>query len=951
MTRGGGERDLGVFVPAIMGAGLLFSLSVLVLDGVEQVIGRRHRATVSHAQARTVVALTRGDSSGVPSRFDPSQGRRTLMILAAVCLGAALYVAPGAWFNYVRPHGYLDEVAWVLALALAMAVTVGVVGVVLGASALRPDRWSTPARRALWAAERLTRHPDAPPLHRTWGRRWHGTASAVIVLLGVAGGMWTLAVAMNARILHTWDVRWADMLDRWDGRWRWTEPLGRTEVAVAVAVVAAVVGWRRAPRMVVAHGAAVATGVVVNVVVKAVVDRPRPVGASAATALASYPSGHVLQAVVLAVFVTAWMRVLLGRRALTSVAGVALGSGALLCAVARVTEAAHWPSDVVGGALLGGTVASVAVLAAQPRTLVGSERLWLRLPSGVVVGARRLARLMVVVAVVVVAVLMITVGVPADPEATLGTERLQQALQLALLGLVVVAWLVSWRFEALGAALLAVAGTVMAWFAALQYRPTVAIVIAVAFLAPALLLWLSWQHGQSLRSLVTLAVTTTALVSAVWVGASTVHDRYFGPTHPASSVVLPAPDEVRWIWTGGLSPNGFRVVAGVRDVDQRVEFLVATDSAFTQPTVLPATVQRAERGVVGAAFDTAEPGRTYHVAVRVEGRRDDARTARVRTPLVGPQSFRVAFASCARTGSNGAVYDAIAEVDPLLYVITGDAHYGDVATDDPGRLLDVWERTLTAPAQQALYAQVAVAYVWDDHDYGGNDSDASSSARAMAQQVYRDLVPHSPLPRVDDIGQSFVIGRVRFVLTDTRSHRQAADDGSGTLLGAAQQAWLIDEARAARRAGELLVWVSPTPWIGAASPASDTWAGFADERRRVADALVDAGVDDLVMLAGDAHMVAIDDGTHSGYATGGGGGFPVAHGSALDRRGSVKGGPYSEGTFPGGGQFGVMEVVDDGGPEIEVTLSGRTWRGDTLVSFTRSFTLTAAAAVTDSASG
>lgn len=944
MPRTAPERDRGVFVPAIMGAGLLFSLTVLVLDGVEQVIGRRHRGAIARVRADAVVALTRGESPQAALTARRSQSRSTLMILAAVCLGVALYVGPGAWFNYVRPHGYLDEVAWVLALALALAVTAGVVGVVLGVSALRPDRWSTPARRALWATERLTRRgDDEPGVQRSWARRWHGAASSVILVSGVASGMWTLSVAMNARVVQTWDARWADRLSRWNGPWQWAEPVGRTEVAVGVAVMAAVVGWGRARRLVIAHGAAVAVGVLVNVVVKAVVDRPRPAGATGATALTSYPSGHVIQAVIVAVFATAWVGVLLRRRVVTALVGVASGGLALACAVARVTEAAHWPSDAVGGLLLGGTVASVAVLAARPPTLVVPERIWLSVPSVVVVWARRGARLLVVAAVVALAVLMITVGVPADPEATLGAERLQQAIQLGLLGVVLTAWLVSWRFEAIGAALLAIAGTAMAWFAALQYRPTVALLIAVVFLAPAFLLWLSWQHGQSLGSLAALAVTTTAVVSAVWVGASTVHDRYFGPTHPASSVALAASSDVRWIWTGDLSSNGFRVVAAVREMSEGVEFLVATDSAFSQATVLPATVHRADRGVVGATFDAAEPGRPYWVAVRVGGRPDTARTAFVHTPLSGPQSFRVAFGSCARTGSNGSVYDAIRHIDPLLYVITGDAHYGDVATDDPGRLLDVWERTLTAPAQQALYAQVPVAYVWDDHDYGGNDSDASSPARAMAQQVYRDLVPHAPLPRADDIGHSFVIGRVRFVLTDTRSHRQAADDGTGTLLGATQESWLIDEARAARRAGQLLVWVSPTPWIGTASPTSDTWAGFAAERRWVADALVAAGVDDLVMLAGDAHMVAIDDGTHSGYATGGGGGFPVAHGSALDRRGSTKGGPFSEGAFPGGGQFGVMEVVDDGGPEIQVTLSGRTWRGDTLVEFTTSFAVASTA--------
>ena len=87
------------------------------------------------------------------------------------------------------------------------------------------------------------------------------------------------------------------------------------------------------------------------------------------------------------------------------------------------------------------------------------------------------------------------------------------------------------------------------------------------------------------------------------------------------------------------------------------------------------------------------------------------------------------------------------------------------------------------------------------------------------------------------------------------------------------------------------------------------------------------------MVSGDAHMVAIDDGTNSGYGPDGSPGFPVLHAAALDRPGSVKGGPYSHGAFPGGGQFGRIEIRDDGGPTIDVRLSGHTWRGEELVHY------------------
>jgi hypothetical protein len=95
---------------------------------------------------------------------------------------------------------------------------------------------------------------------------------------------------------------------------------------------------------------------------------------------------------------------------------------------------------------------------------------------------------------------------------------------------------------------------------------------------------------------------------------------------------------------------------------------------------------------------------------------------------------------------------------------------------------------------------------------------------------------------------------------------------------------------------------------------------------------VDAGMQDrLVMVAGDAHMVALDAGQHTDYSTTGAGGFPLLQAAALDRPGSVKGGPYSGGTHPGGGRYGEIVVDDTGGETLEVTLRGRTWEGELLV--------------------
>lgn len=82
------------------------------------------------------------------------------------------------------------------------------------------------------------------------------------------------------------------------------------------------------------------------------------------------------------------------------------------------------------------------------------------------------------------------------------------------------------------------------------------------------------------------------------------------------------------------------------------------------------------------------------------------------------------------------------------------------------------------------------------------------------------------------------------------------------------------------------------------------------------------------MIGGDAHMIAIDDGSNNTYA---GAGFPVFHAAALDKSGSVKGGPSSEGTYPGSGQYGLVEITDEGGKTISVSWKGKTSKNTVLV--------------------
>jgi hypothetical protein len=527
--------------------------------------------------------------------------------------------------------------------------------------------------------------------------------------------------------------------------------------------------------------------------------------------------------------------------------------------------------------------------------------------------------------------LALTVGIPVNPEGVVIGPEIQRPVQLALGGLVALAALISWRWPPVGAVMLGLAAAGLGIFAAVEYEPGYAIAMTLAVIAPAVLLWLGWQHDRTMSEIIVVAVVSATLVAGTWFGASQVYDSFFGPTHPESTEVAIPIDRVEWVWSGGLGASSIKVVARLEEADQPAELQVTggarTWTAPAQPTGVD--------GVVRFAVDDLEPDTSYDYVIEVDGRADTGRgNGTFVTPGEGPTSFRFVSASCSRTDSNGAVFDALASEEALLYLELGDIHYENISVADADFFYAAYDRFLTPPGPSALYRQTPIAYVWDDHDYGPNDADSTAPTRDIARRTYRQLAPSHELATTGAIYRAFTIGRVRFVVTDTRSER--TDD---TMLGAEQLAWLEHELTEASRTHGLVVWASSTPWIGEATLGGDTWAGYPDERQHIAGTLAAAGVTNLLMVSGDAHMVAFDDGTNSGYASDHGKGFPVFHTAALDRPGSVKGGPYSGGAFAGPGQYGVIDINDDG-TTIEVQLTGKTWTGEVLLTEHLSYSTT-----------
>lgn len=375
----------------------------------------------------------------------------------------------------------------------------------------------------------------------------------------------------------------------------------------------------------------------------------------------------------------------------------------------------------------------------------------------------------------------------------------------------------------------------------------------------------------------------------------------------------PPPAVLGKLWVGALTDTSATVVA--RMVSRVDDLTLTVNGTPTAPQTTDAdNVVRFDLTGLSPATEYA-----YALPCGVAGRFRTAPEA-----AGTPCDFTVAFGGDAEVNSSHPVFTTIRNADPLMFIHLGDMHYSNIATNTPALFHAALDGVLACIPQHRLYRNVPTAYVWDDHDYGGNNSNGSSPSKPAVAAVYRSRVPHYALPHATAIYQTWDIGRVRFIMTDQRSEAVA-----GSILGATQKAWF--KGLLASSPGMLIVWICPR-WFALANHA-DSWNSYAAERTEICDHIKANCHGRVIVLEADQHTLAIDDGSHVDHATGGGEPLPCFRAAPLDQFTSALAGTYSHGEFANVGQFGTMAIADSGGSSIGVTWTGLDSTGTVLTSY------------------
>ncbi len=252
---------------------------------------------------------------------------------------------------------------------------------------------------------------------------------------------------------------------------------------------------------------------------------------------------------------------------------------------------------------------------------------------------------------------------------------------------------------------------------------------------------------------------------------------------------------------------------------------------------------------------------TYYYRVLVAGEPakylDNLPPFRFHTAPQGPSRFRVGFGSCARWQEypHQPIWPALERWEPDLFFWLGDNIYAD--TIEPAIMSDLYKIQRAVPEFQGLGSSVPQFAVWDDHDYGLNNSDLGNPMREDSLRLFKQYWanPGYGTPQTPGVFFKYNYGGVDFFFLDNRYHRDPNDKPDGpdkTHLGAGQLAWLKDGLQASDAPFKVLItgggWSHNPDATG-----EDNWASYRHERDGLFNFIRDEEIGGVLLMSGDIH--------------------------------------------------------------------------------------------------
>ena len=278
-----------------------------------------------------------------------------------------------------------------------------------------------------------------------------------------------------------------------------------------------------------------------------------------------------------------------------------------------------------------------------------------------------------------------------------------------------------------------------------------------------------------------------------------------------------------------------------------------TDNKTVKLDALSDQAAKVPGQIFKSTFVGLSPNTAYQYQLTIDGKTDPKWKGSFKTaPVEGtPTVFRLAITSCMKIGRPQRSWNILLEEQPDLHLTVGDTHYAD--TTNPTVQL---EHHLTYRREKEfakVLQQVPTYAIWDDHDYGPNNSDGTAKGKEFSLAGWKQAWPNPPSGTSETPGAFFKFSRgdVDFFVVDGRYHRspnELPDDDKKRMLGDAQFEWLLNGLKNSKAKFKIIA-------SGSVLEHSkvDGWRIFTFSRHRLFDAIKEHKISGVMYIGGDMH--------------------------------------------------------------------------------------------------
>jgi alkaline phosphatase D len=297
------------------------------------------------------------------------------------------------------------------------------------------------------------------------------------------------------------------------------------------------------------------------------------------------------------------------------------------------------------------------------------------------------------------------------------------------------------------------------------------------------------------------------------------------------------------------------------------------DSMRLHYSTRPVTTEAGNAFVAHCVGDRVQPGKKYDYELWVDGQKisfDYPLTFQTQ-PLwlwrTDPPDFKFAIASCFYVneaaydrpgksyGSDFEILKPLHDARPDFMVWMGDnVYYREPDWNTLTGMQHRYTHGRSLPELQPLLASTHHYAIWDDHDYGPNDSDRSFWNKNMALEVFKNFWGNLAYSFEDEgVTGTFFWNDCQFFLLDDRWWRcpNFRDEGKDRdYFGEKQLNWLIDALTFSRATFKFVVNGGQiiNPFAG-----NENMSNYGPERARLLARIAEEKISGVIFLTGDRH--------------------------------------------------------------------------------------------------